>query len=292
MKHSILILIFVGVFFLSDLQGQSGIKTNGTAYPIGYRKGEVSLFQNGRYGIGRKSEINAHPLAFFMMPHIHYKQYWTSFNLSKYRIAFATRHGAYYPQIMLNFARNQAFIPEDFRPDMKASPAIGFNNELLFSTYLKPATHCDAPNHLLSLKLGIKYAYNFDTLFQTRIYKPVLHRETTVLSPKLVWNAQLSITGEMGNYLYYYGDLAFHSYRWIPKQFSAESKLGLYGYLGQKTSVFGGIKLAYTHHTDLSGFGFYPLVNICYHFRVKPNKKKQRGLFEDGFDFDEFKQPE
>lgn len=282
-----LILSSFLLFAMLAADAQSGIKTNGTAYPIGARNGEINLFQNSRYGTGRKSEIELHPLAFFIMPHIHYKKYWLSFPLFKRKIAFATRHGIYYPQIVLDFSQSQAIIPESYRSDDLAPFALGFNNELLFSTFLQPASHCDAPNHLITLRIGAKYAYNADTLLQPNINRAVFHRETQVMHPELIWNVQLSGTGSVGNTLYYYADLAFHSYKLQIEQFSAESKLGIYGYFGQRMSAFGGVKFAYTTHPEVQAFSFYPLVNLYYTFHIKKNKRREKGLFKDGFDFNE-----
>jgi hypothetical protein len=281
-------LILIVLLFAELSHAQYGIKTNGTAFPVGWRKGELSLFQNGRYGTGRKSEINLHPLAVFMMPHIHYKKYWTNFPAFNRKIAFATRHGAYYPTLLLNFTRTQAFIPEDFRATEKAAHTIGFNNEFIFSTFLKPATHCDAPDHLLTLKLGAKYAYSFDTSMQAVVNKPVFHRESSSVKPEFIWNAQIALTGHLGHYLYYFGDLAFHSYKYNVENFSAESKLGAYGYFGDKFSFMGGVKLIYTNHPELKAFSVYPMINLYYHFQLKKKKAKERGLFKnDPFNFED-----
>ncbi len=284
-------IIFISVFLLIIIASyaQSGIKTNGTAYTIGKRKMEINLFQNGRYGTGHKSEIELHPLAFFALPHIHYKKRWIDFKLFKRKLKFvvASRHGIYYPQMLLNFTYLQDFIPESFSADSKAPFALGFNNEILISTLLRPPSHCKAPNHLITLKIGTRYAYSADTLLQPNIKQAVLHRETQSVHPKFIWNVQVSGTGEINNFLYYYADLAFHSYGLKPKYFSAESKLGIYGYFGRRMSIFGGIKTVYTYHSDIKGFFAYPLINLYYKFKLKKKKKRQKGLFENDFHFDE-----
>ncbi len=282
-------IIFIIIFTIPTLfaKSQPGIKTRGSAYTIGKRKGELSLFQQSRYGIGANSELQAHPLLFFIMPNLHIKKKWGSFKMFRHKIAFASRHGGYYPQMFLNFLQSQSYIPNGFRPQNEFPFVLGFNNEIIFSTYLTPKTHCNNANHLLSLKMGAKYSYTSGNDTINYICKPVLHRETYVLKPNLVWHVQASLTGILNPFLYYYGDLSFHSYNLEIKHLTAESKIGLYGYIGNKTSIFGGVRTMFTTHPDVAQLYIYPLINISYLFRFKKDKSRERGLLKKDFNFKE-----
>ncbi|MEA2043584.1 MAG: hypothetical protein U9N85_13665 [Bacteroidota bacterium] len=284
MKKAIAV-VFVLFQFISA-NAQVPLKTNGTAYTIGRQKAEINLFQNGRYGINQNNELLAHPVAVFIMPHIHLKHEWLKFNLLTKKFIFSSKHGLYYPTLALNFSRTQPWLPQQYRPEESSPQAIGFQNELLLSTLLQEAGHCSPPDHLLTLKLGAKYAYSIDTSLHPLINKAVFFRETSVINPELNWYAGVAGTGHITNFLNYSADLVFHAHKLTVEQFSVESKLGLYGYFNDKLSALLGLKLIYSNELFNQAFSFYPWLNIAYQFRFKKSKKKEDGLFKrDRFNF-------
>ncbi len=254
---------------------QNPIWSDGTAFTITERALELNLFRPAKFGITKKDEISAHPVAFFIMPHIFYKRRWTAFALWDLKFMLSSRHGLYYPHLALKLNRKLNFGFSELVPlDAPVPHNIAMQNEVILSHYLKEPTRCTLDNILLTGKLGFKYGFKLNSDASPLIYQSVLYRETAVPVPGLVWYAGVGIDGNLNFMFNYFADIDFYSYGFI-NDWSIEGKLGIMGYRGKHLSAFGGLKLAYSTIPDRNRFLIFPIFDVSY--RIDTNRKTKHG---------------
>jgi len=282
MRKSLFILIII-LFFLSLLQlkGQNPLWTDGTAFTISKKHLELSLFRQGKYGITKKDQISIHPLAFFVMPHVFYKRRWAKFKLFNQKFLFSSRHGVYYPHYALRINNLLPFNFTEALPTGLSVPhTLALQNEVLVSHYLQEPSHCYAGDRLLTLRLGFKYSFKFTSGQQALIYKPILYRETSVLSPAFIWYLGADIDGHLNAMFNYFADLDFYSQGYV-ENWSVESKMGIMGYRNKKISGFAGIKMAYSKNPTGNKFLIMPIAGASYHIDMRMRRKHGTDLFKN-----------
>ncbi len=273
---AIIIIFFLSIFSLVST-AQQPLWTSGTARVMPYKTAEISLLRPARYGITRKSEISAHPLAFFAFPHLFYKREWLKFKFLKRDILMSSRHGLYYPTIVENFIGSRNIL--NIYPENNSfSHALGIQNELLLGHYFQPPSHCQMGDKLLTLKTGIKYAFGTDSPYSTPALRAVLYRESMVFQPKLVSYIGIKYDAHLNDMFNYFAALDFYNIGKF-EDGTIEIKLGITGYSGKHWSSFFGLKGGFTTmHTENRPY-IYPVGDISYTFRAKNKRKKEMGLF-------------
>jgi hypothetical protein len=271
------------LFFLSstsvDLKAQNPLWTDGTAFTVPPKTLELSLFRPAKFGLNKKNELSAHPLAFFAMPHLFYKRRWLKFYLFDLKFMFSSRHGLYYPHFALKLNRRLGFGFSELTPDTSLIPHnLAFQNEIIISHFLQDPSHCSPGNYLITGRLGFKYSFKFSPFEHPVIYQSVLYRETAVLIPGFVWYTGVDLDGYLNYILNYFADLDFYSYGFI-NNWSIESKLGIMGYSGDHLSGFAGIKLGYSSIPDRNRFLIMPIAGFSYTVDFRKRKNHGTDLF-------------
>ncbi len=281
--------LIILLFFITKSEAQNPIWTVGTAITIPRHEAEISLFRPSRYGITKTLEIDIHPLDFFVMPHFFVKKMWTIKTVFHRKFFISSLHGLYYPTFQMRLA--QRWGPADlFQANTHFSPILAARNELIISHYLDEPSHCNPGDKLLTFRLGFKYALSSKKAERPVIERPILFRETMVFYPKPVWYAGLDMDAALTGTFNYFVDLEYYSVGLTWDYWAVEGKAGIMGYSGDKLSAFIGVKFAYSTLPGISKFYMIPLADISYTFKIKKNKKKQRGLFGDneGFEYESF----
>jgi len=274
----ILILFLINVS-ISDSFGQNPLRTDGTAFTVPIKTLELSLFRPAKYGLTKKDEISAHPLAFFIMPHVFYKRKWIKFGLFNQRFLFSSRHGLYFPRFALKLSQRLPFNFTKFQPENANVPGVlALQNEIMLSHYLHEPDHCTAGDYLVTVRLGFKYGFKFSSFDEPLIYQSVLYRETAVLIPGFIWYAGAQLDGHINYTFNYFADLKYYAYGFI-NNYSVESKAGIYGYSGKHLSGFAGLKLAYSTIPDRNRFLIMPIAGISYFIDMRKRKKNGTDLF-------------
>jgi hypothetical protein len=271
------LLFFVTIFSISFSQAQNPFWTRGNAFTVPYKKLELNVLSPSKYGITRKSELSLHPLAFFVMPHVFYKQKWTKLLFLNRTLYLSSRHGIYYPTAAL---KNSVRFNFDFLPHPTGTVPgdIAIQNEAIFSMFLDEPSQCSSGDKLISARLGFKYSFKFnDTPFPT-INRAILYRETVVGTPALVWYTTARIDAHLNSYFNYFAEAEFYSQGFF-KNISIEAKAGLMGYSGKRSSSFGGVKFAYSRMPGNSKFLVMPIFDVTFNINPKRKNKNEMSLF-------------
>ena len=281
MKKTLFISLLIILSSLKqDVTAQNPLWTDGTAFTAPPKTLELSLFRPAKFGLTKKDELSAHPLAFFIMPHIHYKRRWMKFYLFNLKFMFSSKHGLYYPHFALKVNRRFSFGFSELVPEDAAIPhSLAIQNEVIVSHYLQDPSHCNPGNYLITGRLGFKYAFKFSPLEHPLIYQSILYRETAVLTPGLVWYVGADIDGYINYVFNYFADLDFYSYGFI-NNWSLESKLGIMGYSGKQLSGFAGVKLGFSTIPDRNRFLIMPIAGVSYTLDFRNRKNHGTDLFK------------
>jgi hypothetical protein len=279
LKKAVLILIIILSQVLCGY-AQNPIWSDGTAFTYSERMLELNVFRPAKFGITKKDEISAHPLAFFVMPHAFYKRRWLAFELWDLKFMLSSRHGLYYPHLALVLNRNLNWHITELVPQDSLIPHnLALQNEVILSHYLKEPTRCSLDNILITARLGFKYSFKFSSFDTPLIYQSILYRETAVLVPGLVWYVGAGVDGNLNFMFNYFADLDFYSYGFI-NDWSIEGKAGIMGYRGEHWSGFAGLKLAYSTIPDKNRFLIFPIVDVSYRLDLRKKTKSGTGLFD------------
>ncbi len=280
MKFKIVLLI-IFIFSITLAQAQNQLWTQGTAHTLSKHRLSVSLLKPTRFGLTHRTELQAHPLAFFAMPHLAIKHAWVEKIFFKRKFLFSSYHGIYYPTLALNLTRkrnNEKLLPIT----TQVPQLLAFRNELRVSHFLKPSTSCKRANQLLTLRLGIKNAFSFGASSPPIIVQPIMFRETMVFFPEPAWYAGLDFDAHLNQTFNYFIDIDYHSIGWKWKQWAVESKMGIMGYSGRRMSAMIGAKLSYSKLLNENKFYALPIADISWTFRIKRRKEKELELFPKG----------
>lgn len=280
MKRALfLALVFLSLNFGPDVSAQNPIWTNGTAKTIAYRNVEISLLRPARLAVGRKSELAMHPIGTFALPHLFFKHEWFTFKFRKHTYLFSSRHGLYYPTVAERFAAKRPGLFKLFRPEDVFNHALGFQNEILISRWLKPPSQCYPGNNLLTLKLGAKYSFGLEKPYSPAAPQVILYRETKVFEPKLVSYIGLGIDAHLNSTFNWFADLDFYNTGQFLEDFNIEAKAGIMGYSGRHWSALVGAKGGFASLGGDNRLFVFPVADIAYTFKRKGKRKKEMGLF-------------
>lgn len=270
-------LIAVILFSLTSfgLSAQYEIWTVGTARTIPEGHLDVSIFRPTRYGISKTFEVSVHPFLFPVLPNGQVKKTWY-----KRDFVFASVHGINYPSLFLNIVRKRN-NPELIPVDSVVPQLFAFKNELIVSKILKKATTCDAENFLLSLKLGVQFAFQFGESTLPLIEKPILYPRTSIYHKKLLWYVGADIDGHLNSFINFSADIDFLSVGLGIEDFAIEHKAVLMTPLTQSLMILGGYKLSYGTYPSGSKLGIYPMIDISWKYIFKKRKAKQLDLFKE-----------
>lgn len=266
-----IILLSLSSFGIS---AQYEIWTVGTARTIPEGHLDVSIFRLARYGISKTFEVSAHPFLFPVLPNGQVKKTWY-----KRDIVFASVHGVNYPTLFLNLVRKKD-NPELIPVDSVVPQLLAFKNELIVSKILKKATTCEAENFLLSLKLGVQFAFQFGESTLPLIEKPIFYPRTSIYHKKLLWYVGVDIDGHLNSFINFSADIDFLSVGLGIEDFAIEHKAMLMMSLTQSLMILGGYKLSYGTYPSGTKLGIYPMLDISWKYIFKKRKAKQLDLFK------------
>ncbi len=270
-------LIAVFLFSLSSLGllAQYEIWTVGTASTIPEGHLDVSVFRPARYGISKTLEVSAQPFIFPILPNGQVKKTWY-----KKEFVFATVHGINYPSMFLNMVRKRD-NPELIPIDSVVPQFFTIKNEVIVSKILKKASTCEAENFVLSLKLGIQFAFQFGENTLPQIEKPIIYPRTYIYHKEILWYVGADIDGHLNSFINFSADLDFLSIGLGIDDFAIEHKGLLVMPLTESLMILGGYKISYGTYPSGSNFAIYPMLDLSWKYIFKYRKAKQKGLFED-----------
>jgi hypothetical protein len=282
MRKALLILFFFSVLSGTyKINAQNPLWTDGTAFTVQPKTLELSLFRPSKYGLTKKDELSAHPLGFFVMPHLFYKRRWIKFKVFKLKFMMSLRHGLYYPYFALKLNRRLSFGFSELIPtDAQIPHTLALQNEIIISHFLQDPSHCSPGNYLITGRLGFKYAFKFSPFEHPLIYQSILYRETVVFVPGLVWYTGVDLDGHLNFMFNYFADLDFYSYGFL-KNWAIEGKLGIMGYRGKHLSAFAGLKLGFSTIPLRNRFLIMPIAGISYTLDFRKRTKHGTELFKN-----------
>ncbi len=269
-------LIFI--FGLKTSKAQHPFWTDGTAFTVPRRTFELCLFRPARYGLTKKAELSAHPVAFFVFPHLFLKRRLIDFEIKRRKKFYvSTKHGLYYPTFLLNKADNlDTYLLNNF---YESSSIIVLQNEIIVSHFLDKQTHCNVADKMITGNIGLKYAYNSSDSISPVVLQSILFRETMVFTPEYIWYIGLRFDAHLSMIFNYFVDFNFYSVGLGVDFYSVESKAGIMGYSGKNIKAFVGIKTGYSTMIDKNRFLLMPIAGISYSFKRKAKREKELGLF-------------
>ncbi len=269
-------VLFLTIHFWSfSALAQLELWTVGTALTVPKGRLDVSVFRPAQYGISNTLEISAQPWIFVIFPNAQLKKTWY-----KKDFAVATVHGINYPSWSLNMLRKRdkpGYIPIDsVVPQM-----LAFKNEVIVSKFLKKKTTCEAANYLLSLKLGVQFAWQFKEGDIPPMEKPVIYPLTSIYQEKLLWYVGADIDGHLNSWINFSADIDFLSVKFSMEDIAIEHKGMIILPLTNSLSLLGGYKIFFgTYPSGNSQFAVYPILDISWKYQFKPKKAKELDLFE------------
>ena len=271
-KLSIIFLFSVSSISLS---AQYEIWTVGTASTIPEGHLDVSVFRPARYGISKTFEVSAQPFIFPILPNGQVKKTWY-----KKEFVFASVHGINYPTMFLNILRKRD--KADYIPIDSIVPQLfAIKNEVIVSKILKKATTCEAENFLLSLKLGIQFAFQFGDNTLPQIEKPIIYPRSYIYHKEILWYVGADLDGHLNSFINFSADVDFLSMGLGINDFAIEHKGMLMIALTEKLMILGGYKLSYGSYPSSVKFGIYPMIDLSWKYIFKYRKAKQKDLFEE-----------
>ena len=286
MKKQFLVILLT-LFTCSFMNAQVPFQSRPTAFTIGHKEFEISLFAPSRYGFYKNTEVFSTVFLDWKLPNVGIKRLWwkkpakSKQGFFKSRdIYFGTVHNLDYPNMFFKGVQNHK---KDYISDTCVLPnVITMRNEARMTFFLKKKTSCDAPNFLFTLRAGVKNSFKLRKDYNMPPVKktPLWYRETVVCLDTIVWfvgaDVDFSLTGRL-NML---ADLDFYSVDWNVKDYSFESKISVYGYFGMNHNILltAGVKLVCgTVYSDMK-FSVLPMLDVAYLFKLK-KKKREVGLF-------------
>ena len=163
MKKAFLTFFLISIFTnTQQIIAQNPLWSDGTAFTVPTKTLELSLFRPAKFGLTKKDEFSAHPIGFFVMPHLFYKRRWIMFKFFNLNFMMSSRHGLYYPNFALKLNRRLSFGFSELVPEDAQIPhSLALQNEIIISHFLQEPNHCSPGNNLITGRLGFKYAYKF-----------------------------------------------------------------------------------------------------------------------------------
>ncbi len=272
-------ILFFAILIVTSSEAQNPIWTNGTAMTIPYKRMEISVFRPARYGVGKHTELSAHPIGFFALPHLFVKHEWFAFKYRRKKYLFSTRHGIYYPTLAETLYTRFNFF-NVYPEGASFEQALGIQNEILISRWLQAPSSCSPGNNLITLKIGNKYGLGFEKPYSPAALRPIIFRESRVFEPRLVAYIGLGIDAYLSPMFNYFADLDFYSIGKF-EDFTVEGKLGIMGYMESNWSAFAGLKGGFTSMNGANKLYIFPIADVAYTFKTSKKHSGEMGLFGD-----------
>lgn len=280
--------IFVIFLLLISLGSNAQIpfQTRQTAMTLPKKSFEFAVFAPSRYGLFNHTEIYTNPFIDWQLPNLGLKQLWFVKHAKRDKgffksrdFYFSTVHNFDCPTMFLRSTQNHK---SEFISDTSQIKFLfSMKNEFRVSTFLKRKTSCDAADFLFTLRLGVKNTFNYkDKSTFLPVNRPQLwYKETVCATDTVVWFVGADLDFHLTSKINFLADLDFYSVDWKVKDFSLESKLGVYGYFGKKNNMmwYGGLKFMVTTFDKHPSFRLLPMADFSYFFRFKKNR--ETGLF-------------
>jgi len=124
MKNKIILLLIINSFLFSESQ----IWNSHSAHVLPVKRWEMGMFQPLRYGYSENMEYSTHPLWYFIMPNIAFKQAQGTFG----NFAIARKLGLFYPTPILNMVAKEG-VGGLIDPTITMPPMLGISATMLFT---------------------------------------------------------------------------------------------------------------------------------------------------------------
>jgi hypothetical protein len=256
MKRSVLpAFLFMGLCTVNAaFPDNRNFISNRSAYGIDKGKCEFGLFQPLRYGVSRKVELSAHPVLFFLDPHLSAKIQWSE----PCGFLISSEHGVAVPTPLLRFFQMKGaggMISRQFTIPVMASV---FNGVLVS----KPLSG----KSCATVKAAVLLAVNTKRLDKlSTIDLPVIYPRLAVFYRQPVINAALDIRHEFSRPL---GVLAATEYFVVPgarNNFFFEHRLNLLWRPWNPVMVQAGYLLCYGRYPFGAQWHLLPAVDFVFH---------------------------
>ncbi len=246
--------------------------TVGNARTQPEKQGELALLWKSRYGLNERTELSINLLGTIFAPNVSIKRNWLKKKKSWY---LSTRHALYTPYTGMIILEKRNY--NEYVADPKLN--IIMTNELLFSKWLKKATTCTFPNHLLTITAGFKYPFMKNENYKEKpdsllIKNEYLYLQTVPIYPALpIWYFAVDLDGFITESMNYAFDVEFYSKNWNIDSYILQNKGLLIFGITKNIRLAAGYQLYFTNKIGVS-----PLFDLIWNFRR--TKKDDRKLFD------------
>jgi len=264
MKRTIIIqIILVFTLSINAQEVNDSLKIDETPYRLWssnttktLQKGrkEIGLFGPLKFGLKDSMEISVHPLAFFIIPNVELKKYWTSFGV----FDLASKHKFVYPTLLYNVISKEGI--GGLLPATSTIPQMfTFNNNVMIGTTINEYLIITANVGLdLTLSFGDS---NFPEIEYHIIY-PRTYSYNNLFTPYL----GINFTGKFFANIYYeYKFTAF----FMTNNYEGsilENKLKFQWNISDKFAVKGGAILTYGEYPYGQDGKVFPVFDLMYGF--------------------------
>jgi len=237
--RALLFLLALSAVPPAEAGAEDRILSEGTAVTLPKGTWAGGIFSPVRWGLLDDLELDAHPLLFFVRPHLTVKKRWLSGPFT-----VATRHQVAYESLLLSlFAREGT---GGLLPANSEIPTLfTVSNAAL-------ATKRFAPSCVVTLLLESNLGPSIGNSDFPTVDLPIIYQHTAHLYTGYSFRAGIDVEGVVHGPLHYLVDLDLWWFPGHETTFGAESKLYLLWRFSQRLSILAGIKMV---------FGSYPFGN-------------------------------
>ena len=282
--------------------------TYGTPQTIDKNHFQYGVFHSLGYGLTNTLEIGAQHTFFPVVPNLYLKKNWEGLRITKQKSSpwlIASRFGMHYPTIGLKLLSNMGIKPFLYNPgsltflDSSAHipSIIAFSVENMIGRFLQKPSECAKTdfNNLLTLKIGLQYAKNADTIAVDPIAFPILYPRTNIYDEEWLAYIGLAFDRDMSWLFSIKTDVTFYAIEIPMVDFALEHKAIAYFHLMRKNKVGRntynnskprrivdrhiavGYKLSYGSYPFLpTKFRIFPIVDFVWQLEVIKKHKKGR----------------
>ncbi|MBU1534070.1 hypothetical protein KKF84_02055 [Myxococcota bacterium] len=247
------VLLFCMITCPVTAWGQDRILSQGTALTLPKGTWAVGLFSPLRYGLTDDTELAAHPLLFFVRPHLNVKKNWVSKG-----IYLSTRHGVAYESFLLETIAREGTggilpansqIPQLFTVSNSALATKQFHPWLTLTL-------------LAELNLAPSFgSSDFPSMDLPLVYQATAHFYTGY---SLRWG--IDMEGILWNSLHYLVDLDLWWFPGHSTSWGVESKAYLLWRFSPSFAILGGIKMILGSYPFGNQQHLLPIVDLLWSF--------------------------
>lgn len=255
------LLLIIAILVSCNLFAQDTLThqywTAGTAYTLPAHQTEIGLLTSSRYGLTNHLELSAHPLLFFILPHLSLKANWGDFG----GFEVATEHGLVYPTQFFELVAAKGtggLISPEFRfPQM-----FSFRNALLVS--YRPFR-----NALLNGHAGFTFSTKFGSLDpNSTIDLPIFYPRLAVFYHQPEVDMGIDLRGKFIPRLGWYLGVDNYLFGGTIQNYFMENKGALvYTSSREKLRIELGYKLCYGKYPAGPQWHLLPAFDMIFGFR-------------------------